>query len=366
MPTPIRVRVSLGARGYDVLIGRGRLERLGAWTRRLAPGNSAVIISNPTVLRRCGAPVVSALTRAGFPVSTLTIADTERAKSMATVSRLLAELTRLARPGWKPFLVLLGGGVVGDVGGMVAGLFRRGVPYLQLPTTLLAQVDSAIGGKTAVDLPQGKNLAGLFYQPRGVFIELDFLKTLPDRQFRSGLAEIAKCAVIRDPKLFAFLERTTVERLRGRPSELAWVIGRAVKVKARVVSADEFEKKGIRTVLNLGHTLGHALEAASHFSRAYAHGEAVALGMRVSVQIAGTLGLLSLAEAERIGGLLTHLGLPSRIRAVAMRDLLLAMSHDKKWAEGLQRWVLPAAVGKVVVRRGVPLSVVKSAIRSFL
>jgi 3-dehydroquinate synthase len=139
-----------------------------------------------------------------------------------------------------------------------------------------------------------------------------------------------------------------------------------VKVKASVVSADEFEKKGLRTFLNLGHTLGHALEAASHFSKVYAHGEAVALGMRVSVQIAKTLGLLSPMEAERIGGLLNHLGLPSKIRAVAMKDLLSAMSHDKKWAEGRERWVLPVAVGKVVVRRGVPSSVVVSSIRSFL
>ncbi len=366
MALPIRVKVALPGGGYEVVIGKGHLGRLGAWAKKLQVGNCAVVISNPTILRRARAPVVRALAASGFPVQILTVADTERAKSMATVGRLLHQLAALERPGLRPFFVLLGGGVVGDVGGLVAGLYRRGVPYLQLPTTLLAQVDSAIGGKTAVDLPQGKNLAGLFYQPRGVFIELDFLKTLSDRQFRSGLAEVAKCAVIQDPELFAFLERTSVGALRGSPSRLAWVIGRAVKVKVSIVAKDERETHGIRTFLNLGHTVGHALEAAARYSKGCTHGEAVALGMRVAAEISRRLGMISSGEAERIGRLLTHLGLPAAIRGVKARALFSAMSHDKKWVEGAQRWVLPVAVGRVVVRRGISPSVVKASLRKFL
>ena len=254
-----RVTVHLGSRRYDILIGSGLARHLGRELRRRSLGTHAVLLSNATILRRHGARLRGALAGAGVPVSVLTVADSEKSKSLPVLSRLLNQLARLDRPGRRLFLVLAGGGVVGDLGGLAAGLYRRGIPSVQVPTTLLAQVDSSIGGKTAVDLPHGKNLVGLFAQPRLVLIDPDFLRTLPDRQFRSGLAEVIKCGVIADQSLFSFLERTSVEDLRRDRKKLEWVISRAVQVKASVVERDELETLSMRTLLNFGHTFGHAV-----------------------------------------------------------------------------------------------------------
>jgi len=363
---PRRVPVRLGSRSYNVRIDSGHLERLSAEVRRLKLGTHPVVVSNPTILKSHAETVAKELSRGGLPVQVLTIADTERSKSMTTLARLLTELADRDGPGRRLYLVLVGGGVVGDLGGLVAGLYRRGVPYVQVPTTLLAQVDSSLGGKTGVDLPQGKNLAGLFYQPRLVFIELDFLETLSDRQFRSGLAEVAKCGVIRDPALFAFLERTPFLLLRESSDSIGWVVSRAVRVKAAVVEADEQETRGIRTLLNFGHTFGHALEAATHFTRVYTHGEAVAVGMLVATEIARRLKVIPNGDADRIHRLLWHLELPTSVRGVTFAQLVKAMSHDKKWGVGRNCWVLPVKVGRAVVRRGVPDDIIRAAMRTVM
>ena len=366
MSFPHRIPVQLGPRRYDVLIGLRHLNRLGSVLRRLGCGTHPVVITNPTILKGPARSVAGALSRTGFPVATLVVADTERSKSMATLSRLLSDLADLDKPGCRPFLVLEGGGVVGDLGGVAAGLYRRGIPYVQVPTTLLAQVDSAIGGKTAVDLPQGKNLVGLFYQPRLVFVELGFLRSLPDRQFRSGLAEAAKCGVIRDPALFRFLERTSVSDLRNSQRGMGWVIARAVKVKASMVEADERETQGIRTLLNFGHTAGHALESATHYSKAYSHGEAIAVGMLVATAIARRLKMIPEPEARRIERLIRHLGLPTTIRRASLSSIQRAMVHDKKWSVASNRWVLPVRIGRAVVRQGVPDLIVRGSLELFL
>lgn len=360
-----RIPVRLGPRRYDILIGSGHTKRLISEIRRLKCGTHPVVLTNPTILKNHGAALVRDLSRHGFPVRVLTVADTERSKSLGTLGRLLNALADRDGPGRRLFLILLGGGVVGDLGGVVAGLYRRGIPYLQVPTTLLAQVDSSIGGKTAVDLPQGKNMAGLFYQPRLVFIDLKFLRTLPDRQFRSGLAEAAKCGVIRDPALFSFLERTSVSQLRHSEDKLKWLICRAVRVKASVVEQDERETLGVRTILNLGHTFGHALEAATHYSGAITHGEAVAVGMRVAAQIARRMRLLGDSQADRIGRLLDHLGLPAFARGVSLARIRQAMSHDKKWSVS-RSWVLPAGIGRAVVVKSVSDPMVRAAIQDVL
>ncbi|MBI3615947.1 MAG: 3-dehydroquinate synthase [Candidatus Omnitrophica bacterium] len=362
---PSRVPVRLGSRRYDVLIGSGQVDRFLPEVRRLRCGTHPVVLSNPPILEKHGRSIVKALSRGGFPVRTLTVADTERSKSLETLGRLLQGLADLDGPGKRLFLVLVGGGVVGDVGGLVAGLYRRGIPYLQVPTTLLAQVDSSIGGKTAVDLPQGKNLAGLFYQPRLVFIELEFLRTLPARIFCSGLAEAAKCGVIRDPALFAFLEETSVLELRESQEKLGWLVSRAVQVKASVVEADERETLGIRTALNFGHTFGHALEAATHYAGTVTHGEAVAVGMRVAAEIARRLRMIGSSDADRIRRLLEHLGLPTTVHGVPLSRILQAMSHDKKWSAG-RSWVLPTRIGRVAVVRGVAQRLVRAAVQTVL
>lgn len=361
-----RMPVRLEERSYDVLIGVGHLRSLGREIRRRDLGTHAVVVSNGTVLRRHGRALTAALRRGGFPVRLLTVADSERSKSLSTLSTLLLRLAQGDGPGRRQFLVLAGGGVVGDLGGVAAGLYRRGIPYVQVPTTLLSQVDSAIGGKTGVDLPQGKNLVGLIHQPQLVFIELRFLRTLSGRQFRSGLAEVLKCAVIRDRALFAFLEGTAPEQLRQDERGLAWVVARAVAVKASVVAADERETKGLRTILNFGHTLGHAVEAASGYRRTYTHGEAVAVGMCAATEISRRLGRISRQEAERVRGLIGRFGLPTVLRATPLQPVLAAMAHDKKWARGRNRWVLPAGIGRCVVLDRVPERVVRDSIRSVM
>lgn len=358
--------MNVGSCGYDIRIGLRHLKRLGPLVRRLKLGTHPVVLTNPTILRSHAAAVKRTLAAGGFDVQMLTIPDTEQSKSLKGLSRLLSQLADLDRPGRRLFLLLVGGGVVGDLGGLAAGLYRRGIPYVQIPTTLLAQVDSSIGGKTAIDLPQGKNLVGLFYPPRLVFIEVDFLQTLPLRQLRSGLAEVAKCGVIRDAALFRFLERTSVEALRHSPRSLQWMIARAAQVKASMVKADEWETRGLRTLLNFGHTFGHAVEAAAGYRGTYTHGEAVAVGMTVATGIARELKMISSGCAQRIVRLVHHLGLPRRVRGVSLQKIMPAMSHDKKWDAGSNRWVLPTGIGSAVVRQGVPGAVVKRVIQAAL
>ena len=361
-----RAAVDLGSRSYDILIGPGLLGRLGLELRRRKLGTHPVLLSNGTILKRHGARLRRVLSKAGFPARVITVPDSETSKSLQILSRLLNRLAEMDRPGRRLFLVAAGGGVVGDLGGLAAGLYRRGIPYVQVPTTLLAQVDSSIGGKTAVDLPHGKNLVGLFYQPSLVLIDLDFLRTLPDRQFRSGLAEALKCGVIGDARLFRLLEASPFARLRRDRRLLGEVIARAVRVKASVVERDELERKGLRTLLNLGHTFGHALEAAVGFRRDYTHGEAVALGLQVACGISRRLGVLREPQRKRIAGLIGKIGLPTRVKKVDSGKLMRAMSHDKKWFAGKNRWVLPERIGRCVVRQGIPQRVVERSIREVM
>lgn len=360
------VRVRAGSHPYEVRIGADHLADLPAALRRLKLGRTCMVVSNRMILRRQGSRLLPLLRRGGTSVQVLEIGNSERSKSWNTAGHLLSRLADEDAPGKGMFLLLFGGGVIGDLGGLVAGLYRRGIPLVQLPTTLLAQVDSSIGGKTAVDLPQGKNLVGLFNPPALVFIELNFLRTLSDRQFRSGLAEVIKCGVIRDAALFSFLEQSSFETLRKNVRALQEVVVRAVRVKADLVSADERETRGLRTLLNFGHTFGHALESASGYSRVVTHGEAVALGMRVAADLSRRLGLLSAADAQRIQKLLNQFGLPRTVRKVRLQAVLKAMAHDKKWLRGRNRWVLPTAIGRAVVREGISDAQVLRSMRTVL
>lgn len=360
---PVRVQTASGS--YEVRIGANHLSRLPGVLRRLKLGRTCVVLSNRMILKRHGPGLLALLRRGKFQVEVLETGTTELSKSFHEAERLLGRLADLDAPGNEPFLLLAGGGVIGDLGGMVAGLYRRGIPYVQLPTTLLAQVDSSIGGKTAVDLPQGKNLVGLFNPPRGVFIELNFLDTVSDRQFRSGLAEVIKCGVIRDAELFSILEKTSFKQLRRDKRILGRIIARAVRVKADVVSADERESRGLRTLLNFGHTFGHALEAATRYED-YTHGEAVALGMQVAADLSLRMGLLKAADAGRIRRLPGRFGLPESVRRLNLKAVFKAMKHDKKWVRGSNRWVLPAGIGRAVVREGVRDALVLQSMRAIL
>jgi 3-dehydroquinate synthase len=261
----------------------------------------------------------------------------------------------------KVFIIAFGGGVVGDLAGFVASVYKRGINYVQIPTTLLAQVDSAIGGKTAVDLDLGKNLVGAFYQPRLVFSEVSFLKSLDMTQLRCGMAEVIKYAVIKDRKLFNFLENKYPLILRKNPAALETIIYACSRIKAKIVTHDEKEVSGLRSILNFGHTIGHAIEAASGY-KGYNHGQAVSLGMLVAVDLSKKLGLIDLNSALRIRSLIKLYGLPLRLKGVKVDRIIRAHYHDKKFSGKENKFVLTGGIGKPRIVRNIKLDLIKEAI----
>src|SRR5579863_2889009 len=284
-----RVTFALPPQPYEAVIEYGLLERAGVQLREVlgnGPGAAVFVVTAPPV-RRWGKKLMASLSGAGFRPKLLEMPDGERHKKLATIEQLAEKLARLGAER-NAVIVALGGGVVGDVAGLLASLYMRSVDLVQIPTTVLAQVDASIGGKTGVNLRAGKNLLGTFYQPRAVLIDPAVLSTLPDREFRAGLYEGLKCGVIGRPELFSRLEKVEVRTLRRDPAALEWLIAESVRLKAEVVSADERES-GLRRVLNFGHTIGHALEAESGYRR-FLHGEAVAWGMIAAASIARSVG----------------------------------------------------------------------------
>jgi 3-dehydroquinate synthase len=359
-----RVPVKLKTNGYDILIGHGILKDFPRYIRGLGLGKDAVIISHPLVERLHGVTLAASLRKAGYTVKVLNVPEGEASKSAACALRLIGQIAAYD-VGKKIFIIALGGGVVGDLAGLVAAIYKRGIPYIQVPTTLLAQVDSSIGGKTAIDLKYGKNLVGAFYQPKVVFSDTKVLATLSRRQIANGLAEAVKYGVIADAKLFAYIEKNHSKFLKGDAAVLTHVVKRSSRIKADVVASDEKETKGLRTILNFGHTLGHALEAAGHFDR-YHHGESVALGMRVAAEISCAVSGLAPRDAGRLNALLTAIGLPEKIEKVKLSDILNHMRHDKKFVAGRNRFVLAQSIGRVNVVANVPGNIISRAIRSLM
>ena len=356
------IRVALGERSYPIVVSRDRYRDVARALRALRLGPLGIVITNCTTRRLMGRDVVQTLAAAGWDVAVLEVPDTERAKSSTIALRLIHRIARAAQRQ-TPTLFALGGGVVGDVTGYVASAFRRGVPYVQLPTTLLGQVDSAIGGKVGIDLPEGKNLVGAFYQPRAVFSAIGVLQTLPSRQLRSGVSEVIKYAAIADTLLLARLERRRRAILRGDPAELAWIVQRCAAIKARIVSRDERETLGLRTLLNFGHTVGHALEAAVGYSARLTHGEAIAIGMAAAADLGVVVGITPPTSRARLLALLAAYGLPVTMRGVSVACVERAMAFDKKFLAGNQRWVLVRRLGHAVVVRGVPPALVRTVMR---
>ena len=344
---------------YSVICGRGAVARLGSL---LAPfGNAAgvFVLSSPRVWKLWGGRL-SARLRHWHGARKILFDDREPAKRLSTVEQICRRLVR-AGADRTCVLVAFGGGVVGDVAGFVAATYLRGVRLVHVPTTLVAQVDSAIGGKTGVNLPEGKNLVGAFYQPELVVAAPEFLSTLPARQFRSGLYEVIKYAVIGDVKLFRFLERRIEALARGDAGALAWAIPRCIRAKAKVVSRDEREA-GPRQALNFGHTIGHALEAATGYRR-FLHGEAVGWGILAATLASGGLGKIGVADARRIARLVAGVGPLPTLRGISARQLLRIVQHDKKSRGGHVSWVLPRRIGKVELGVEVPNALVHSLFR---
>jgi 3-dehydroquinate synthase len=347
------VNVPLGTRSYPIQIGSGLLARLGSECRPLSLGERCAVISDSNVVSRFATKAVASLRQAGFDPVLITVPAGETSKSLRVVADCYDHLAR-HRLERKSFVVAVGGGVVGDLAGFVAATYLRGIPFVQVPTTLLAHVDSSVGGKVGVNLKTGKNLVGAFHQPKLVLCDLDTLKTLPPREYRSGLAEVIKYGIIHDADLFQRLERQMPKLLRLDRAILTEVIGRCCEIKAEVVGNDETES-GQRAILNFGHTIGHAIEAISGYSR-YLHGEAISIGQVAAARLSTQcLGLPS-ADAERIQRLFEAASLPTTIRlSPSQRSRLFdAMKLDKKVTAGEIKFVLAERIGKVRWGQKVP------------
>ncbi len=344
------VKVELGARSYDILIG-AKLEKLGEEMGKLRVGTKVAVVTNPTVNKLYGKTVLTSLKAAGFISMPVEIPDGEQYKTLDWANAVFTALLINAFDRRSP-LVALGGGVIGDLTGFAAACYMRGVPFVQAPTTLLAMVDSSVGGKTGVNHPMGKNMIGAFHQPRLVLMDLDALKTLPKEELLSGMAEVIKYGVIWDRELFDFLEKNREKILNLEEGPLGHIIRRSCEIKADVVSKDEREG-GLRAILNFGHTVGHAVETLSDYSSR--HGEAVAIGMVYAAKLAHRTGLCDARVPERIEKLIKAYGLPTSLSVMTPRPTVTQFMDmiqvDKKAEDGKVRFILPKKIGEVVITR---------------
>lgn len=357
------VKVALGARSYRIMVGRGLLTRLGPECARLDLGRRCAVITDSHVGPLHAAAAMDSLRQAGFDPVLWSFPAGEASKNLRTVARGYEQMAahRLER---RSFVVALGGGVVGDLAGFIAATYLRGIAFVQVPTSLLAQVDSSVGGKVGVNLPAGKNLVGAFHQPRLVLCDLDTLDTLPERELRAGLAEVIKYGVIRDAALFRRLERELEKLLRREAGPMASVVARCCRIKAEVVGEDETES-GLRAILNFGHTIGHALEKISGYGR-YLHGEAIAVGQVAAARMSARLLGLPERDVARIRALLERAGLPVAVRLSPARweKLFAAMQLDKKVTGGEVKFVLAEAIGRVRFGVRVPPEVIREALEA--
>ncbi len=348
---PQRVRVELGERSYDIIIGTGLLARAAELFKPLKLGKRGVIVTDSNVGPLYDAALQQALRAGGIETEILDVPAGEPSKSLRQANRLLEHLPSLGLDR-RSFVVALGGGVVGDLAGFIAATYLRGITFVQVPTTLLALVDSSVGGKVGVNLPQGKNLVGSFYQPRLVLADVDTLKSLPERELRSGFAEVIKYGAVRDAKFFAWLEREYQRVLRREPDAVAHAVRCCCEIKADIVSKDEHES-GLRAILNFGHTVGHAMEALVDYE-GLLHGEAISMGMCFASKLSVKLAGLSEAESKRLCALLEASGLSTRpTEKFDMNRLLEAMRLDKKARNGKLRFVLLKRLGEAVVSEAV-------------
>ncbi|QYF85697.1 3-dehydroquinate synthase [Brevundimonas sp. PAMC22021] len=359
----IAIAVSGGAFApYDVVVGRGLMAEAGRRIAALVPQRRTVIVTDETVARLHAPALQASLRAAGIHSAVVAVPAGEASKSFAELERVLDRMleTGLDR---RDVVIALGGGVVGDLAGLAAALFMRGIDFVQIPTTLLAQVDSSVGGKTAIDTPRGKNLVGAFHQPRLVLADIDVMATLPERQLRSGWAEVLKHGLICDAPFFDWLAGEGTAGANGDPAALQRAVVRSVEIKSAIVGEDEKEA-GKRALLNLGHTFGHAIEAELGFEEAVlAHGEAVALGCAMAFRYSARQGLCDMGKVERVEAAITAAGLPTRLAqaGVFSADALLArMAGDKKAEGGALTLILARGVGQAFVAKGVDAGEVRT------
>lgn len=351
------IQVNLGPRSYPIsVVDAARLPASGfadfirACLGRTWAGQGcekALVVADSNVRHRWAEPVAAALKEIGLQVAIAEVAAGESSKSLASLSSLFDSLMDL-QADRHTLVVAVGGGVIGDLAGFAAASFNRGLPLVMIPTTLLAQVDSSVGGKTGVNHPRGKNLIGAFHQPIGVWIDVATQATLPEREFRSGLAEVVKYGVIQDPEFFEYIEKNAAGALGREPSVLKHLVARSCRLKADVVEQDELEQTGLRAILNFGHTVAHAIENVAGYGQ-YLHGEAVSIGMLAEMRLAEKLGWVDTALVARLEALLRQLQLPVRMANLNLDALMAAMKHDKKNRSGRVRFVLPQRLGQMAM-----------------
>ncbi len=369
---PVIVDVALGERAYDIVIGRGVLASLGARVASLRPGARTAIVTDRNVAKIWLEPAEASLAQAGIAASRIIVDEGEGSKTYGGLQQV-SEALIAAKIERNDLVIALGGGVVGDLAGFSAAILRRGVDFVQVPTSLLAQVDSSVGGKTGINSPQGKNLLGAFHQPALVIADTAVLDTLSPRQFRAGYAEVAKYGVLGDEAFFAWLEANHAEIVKGGAAR-EHAIATSCRAKAAIVARDERET-GDRALLNLGHTFGHALEAATGFSDRLFHGEGVAVGMVLAAQFSAALGMIAPSDAARVERHLAEVGLPTHLQDIAGfaqegladADALMAlMAQDKKVRRGRLTFILLEAIGRAVIARDVEGAVVREFLKAKL
>ncbi len=358
-----KVSVDLPENGYDILIGEGLEEEVASFFRSGGFSSRVLVISDTNVGKRYADPLESILNACGKQASFHLVPAGESSKSLEEAERAY---TKAIEQGLdrKSAIVALGGGVVGDLAGFIAATYMRGVPFVQIPTSLLAQVDSSVGGKVAVNHRLGKNLIGAFYQPKRVFIDLTCLSTLPRRELITGLGEIVKYGAIADEGFFSYLEENCESILAVEHGAMEHLVVRSCEIKADVVSKDEHEA-GLRAILNFGHTLGHAIEKETRYVR-YNHGEAVAVGMMGAAYLSRELGLVGDAEVERLGALLRRFSLPTTAEGCTEDGMYAAIFHDKKAVDGKVKWILLEGIGSVRAVTDVPEEAVRGCMRRII
>ena len=346
MTSPVQtLRVALSERSYDIEIGSGNLPHVAEFVQQRGSPRQVVVVTDKNVEHPHAAAAEQAFEEKQIKVQLVVVDAGESQKSMANVQQLLEKLLTLGADR-HTFLVAVGGGVIGDLAGFLAAIYARGIPFVQVPTTLLAHVDSSVGGKVGVNLSQAKNMVGAFWQPRGVLIDTSVLETLPDREYRSGLAEVVKYGVILDADFFRYLEQHVAEINAREPAALQHIIYRSCELKAEVVSQDEREETGLRAVLNYGHTFAHPFESLTGYQNLL-HGEAVSMGMVCASRLAARLGRIPDSMTQQQHNLLTALHLPVEPPQLDIDRVLEVMTHDKKAQHGRLRFVLPTRLGHV-------------------
>lgn len=360
-----KINVNLKKKSYDIFVGSGAVRRLPKFLKTMEFSGPVVMITDKTVALKTSKIIGPVLESIPNDILRVVLPPSEKSKSIEVFQDTIQKISKKTKTH-RPVILAVGGGVVGDLAGFVAATYRRGVPLIQIPTTLLAQVDSAIGGKVGIDIPEAKNFIGAFWQPKIVLIDTDFLTSLPIRQVRNGLGEVIKYGVIKKGGFFEFLEDNIEDILALKKNVLEKVIFKCVSIKADIVAKDEFDVKDIRIILNFGHTLGHAVEAASGYSKSLNHGESVALGMVIASEIAYKLDMLEKKSLDRIKKLIKKAGLPVKLKGMLVEDIMKAYSYDKKFTKGANRFVFPNEIGSVEIIEAIPELPIRSALSEYV